>query len=288
MGAIYKLSFPNGLSYIGQTRKSVSKRWHLHRVKSNKSWAVANAIRKYGWENVEKTVVETVSDEDLNGSEVEYIALFNTLRPNGYNLTPGGDFNPMDSEECRIRHREAVRDTEHRERQGKHSREWHADPEKHSMWRSKSTDAQRRPDVRLKHAAITKKNWKDPSVHKRRTDGLAKAFANPLTSKKRKDAATAALRRADVRAKMSSAQRAIADAPGESQRRSTQAKTTWSSRTPQQRQQHKINTKAALNTEATKKKHRDACIQAKNRLTKEQRSAALKKAWATRRACKKQ
>lgn len=50
------------------------------------------AIQKYGWENIKHEILErNLSYDEANKKEIEYIKLYNSLAPNGYNLTKGGD-----------------------------------------------------------------------------------------------------------------------------------------------------------------------------------------------------
>jgi group I intron endonuclease len=59
------------------------------------------AIKKYGKENFEiKVLARCDSLEEMNHREAYYIKLFNTLRPNGYNLMSGGG-NSKHSEETK-------------------------------------------------------------------------------------------------------------------------------------------------------------------------------------------
>jgi group I intron endonuclease len=88
MGFIYKLNFPSNKSYIGQTTKSVEKRIQGHKSPSNKSRLLKNAIAKYGTFETE-TLLE-INDEMLNYYEIKFIEMYNTVSPNGYNLTYGG------------------------------------------------------------------------------------------------------------------------------------------------------------------------------------------------------
>lgn len=195
MGFIYQLLFPNGKSYIGKTGKEdVRKRWHMHRVKSNHSWAVARAIKKHGWDNVKKHVLLEIDNGLLDHYEVKFIDALGTLRPGGYNLTPGGDYNPMDDENVRARHSEAVQSESHRESQSKRAKEWRKDTARSAAWKEANTAAQRKPEARKKRAGISKEGWQDPVIRKKRVDGLAKAFADPQVSKKRKDAAAQGLK----------------------------------------------------------------------------------------------
>lgn len=92
---IYKATFPNQKSYIGQTRFSLEKRKLQHLKKSNGKYNVIfiKAIRKYGWENVQWEIIENnISDINiLNEREQFNILKYDTFMPNGYNMTLGGD-----------------------------------------------------------------------------------------------------------------------------------------------------------------------------------------------------
>lgn len=90
----------NGMQYIGQTINSIKNRYHGHKMaaKSNRdNMYIHKAMNKYGVEyfNVEEvTCIECDTKEDLlnelNFLEQHYIVEYNTLTPNGYNLTRGG------------------------------------------------------------------------------------------------------------------------------------------------------------------------------------------------------
>lgn len=85
----------NGKQYIGQTVQPIKRRWAGH-VSSSYSLRdnnlFHNAIRKYGEKAFEITVLEEVEDFLLlNEKEQYYISLYNTIYPNGYNTTIGGD-----------------------------------------------------------------------------------------------------------------------------------------------------------------------------------------------------
>jgi len=80
--------------YIGQT-KNVKRRFREHRRAKGGCRRVYNAIRKYGWDNFLKVIIE-VFDDDVSGEfiderEIYWIKEHNTLSPNGYNLDEGGN-----------------------------------------------------------------------------------------------------------------------------------------------------------------------------------------------------
>lgn len=94
----------NGKQYVGQTTQSLFRRWHLHCSKSGRCLAMKSAIRKYGKENFSiKSIYVASCLEELNQMEREFINKYNTLFPNGYNLTIGGSSRTVFSEETRKR-----------------------------------------------------------------------------------------------------------------------------------------------------------------------------------------
>lgn len=206
MGVVYQFLFPNGKVYIGQTtKKDVRKRWHQHRVRSNHSWLVARAIKKYGWDNVHKTVLAELPNSLLDEYETKFIDLYSSLKPGGYNLTPGGDANPMDLEDVRAKHAAAVQSDDHRRAQSNHTKKWRKNTDKHEAWRKANAAAQRLPSARKKRSGISKASWTNASIRKKRVDGLNRAFSNPEVSQKRKTAAAKALKTPEFSAKMSAA-----------------------------------------------------------------------------------
>jgi hypothetical protein len=96
MGLLYKLTFPNGKSYIGITVQKFHLRLrdHRHVAISNKSQnSVHRAWRKYGEPKSE--VLAIVEDYDLSDTERRAISVFNTYGDLGYNMTYGGEQSPM-------------------------------------------------------------------------------------------------------------------------------------------------------------------------------------------------
>ena len=89
-GVVYKITNKrNGKPYIGQTTRSIKLRFgeHFRRKKS----LVGQAMRIEGKENFTIEVVEECqSQEELNARERFWIAFFNCITPNGYNIDSGG------------------------------------------------------------------------------------------------------------------------------------------------------------------------------------------------------
>ena len=201
MGVIYKLAFPSGKVYIGQTTKDPKKRWHLHRVRASSCWLVARAIKKYGWTSVQKEVLVALPNELLDEYEVKFIDLYGCVRPKGYNLTPGGDFNPMSSKRVRKRQLAKVQDPTHRSKQSARTIDWHQDEGKHQYWLQKNAESARSVAKRSKHMVSSKESWKNPEHRRNRVEGLKRAFSDPAVAKKRAAAAAAANERPEAKAK---------------------------------------------------------------------------------------
>lgn len=101
---IYKIKNKiDGKMYIGQTRKTLEKRWKDHCSNRSSCRYLKFAILNHGKENFEITqIAKCNSLEEMNHREAYYIKLFNTLAPNGYNLTTGGDIKQF-SQETRLK-----------------------------------------------------------------------------------------------------------------------------------------------------------------------------------------
>jgi len=107
----------NGKKYIGQSRVSFRRRMqgHKSKAKQNKDKgcrALNAAIRKYGWDAFDKIVICEVPIEELSSKEQEMIAMHNSLAPNGYNLTPGGESSPMLNESVKETARKVMNSSE--------------------------------------------------------------------------------------------------------------------------------------------------------------------------------
>ena len=98
MYTVYQHIFPNGKRYVGITRQSPEKRWgykggnYAHQV-------VGNAIRKYGWDNIEHDIFALCNTkEDAERLERWLVEYYDTTNPeHGYNILPGGDVSVNDA-----------------------------------------------------------------------------------------------------------------------------------------------------------------------------------------------
>ena len=81
----------NNKPYIGQTTQSIKKRWEAHRY--GKGY-LGSAIRAHGIQHFKMVEIDYASSqEQANRLERLYIEMYNSMAPNGYNLTDGGTGN---------------------------------------------------------------------------------------------------------------------------------------------------------------------------------------------------
>ena len=87
---IYCAKFPSGKCYVGQTIGDFAARKNKHN-NDKRDYPFAAAIRKYGRDVVEWSIVDTAKTQaELNRKESEWIAKLNSTVPHGYNLCAGG------------------------------------------------------------------------------------------------------------------------------------------------------------------------------------------------------
>jgi hypothetical protein len=96
-GVIYRVTnTANGMAYVGQTMRRLSRRWkgHCRAARKNGRTRLARAMREFG---VKKFAVEPLeyagSRAELNRLEEKWIKKLGTLWPAGYNGAKGGSGN---------------------------------------------------------------------------------------------------------------------------------------------------------------------------------------------------
>ena len=121
MTCIYKITAPNGKSYIGQNVMSVKTRFQLrgdrislglsvyglksrmkhHQKERSNCTLLKRSILKYGWENMKVEVLLYCEEKHLNFYEKQMILAWDTLAPRGLNCTSGGEAGKRLSMETR-------------------------------------------------------------------------------------------------------------------------------------------------------------------------------------------
>ena len=107
MGFIYKITSPSLKVYIGQTIKTIEKRWKEHiedatNINKDHCKALNQAIRKYNIDDFTNEILLECDDELLDEYEIKYINEYNSLTPNGYNIKLGGS-SGKHSEETKLK-----------------------------------------------------------------------------------------------------------------------------------------------------------------------------------------
>jgi hypothetical protein len=114
---IYKLTFPNGKIYIGQS-VDILKRLCEHKRESIKIFNLSKDKRlknitklrghfkKYKWNEIDKDIICLCPYETLNENEIYQISFYNSFSE-GLNCTTGGDGNFTRSEETKNKMRVA-------------------------------------------------------------------------------------------------------------------------------------------------------------------------------------
>lgn len=172
----------NGKQYVGQTQRTL-----LHRMKQHlkEHLYIDRVIRKYGIENFTfKVLEECATIDELNEQERFWIATLNTKKPNGYNLTDGGEGVPGMShtkESCK-----KISKTMKKlcEIPSIHSRlvalaqENASNPLKRARLSTKLKEIYKDPELRALISCLVKKAFEDPEVRRRHSEGLKRYYAN--------------------------------------------------------------------------------------------------------------
>lgn len=110
IGLVYKIENRiTGKMYIGITKNGISGRYpgRSWKVSNARSRLVKKAMTKYGSDNFEINIIEECVVDLLEEKEKYYIDFYNSFTPNGYNLTRGGEYNKIISDESKKRNSES-------------------------------------------------------------------------------------------------------------------------------------------------------------------------------------
>lgn len=113
VGYVYLITnLLNGKKYVGQTICDVRRRWSQHKNEAKKGSvsAIHAAIRKYGPENFQMVIIDTVysNREELIASEIRHIEVHDCISPKGYNLSKGGEGVDFSNPEVRKHYADCI------------------------------------------------------------------------------------------------------------------------------------------------------------------------------------
>ena len=93
MGCIYaRINKINGKRYVGQASNMEQRQNRWNNLSIPYAGSLINRARKkYGVDGFELIILKECPDEEMNQLEMYFIKELNTKRPNGYNLTDGGN-----------------------------------------------------------------------------------------------------------------------------------------------------------------------------------------------------
>lgn len=100
----------NGKQYVGKTQKSYLERFneHVNAYKYGYRQYLTCSIHKYGVENFKVELIKKVKNDEWDYWEKYYIKEYHThYTEGGYNVTWGGDSNPMDDPLAVANHKKA-------------------------------------------------------------------------------------------------------------------------------------------------------------------------------------
>lgn len=153
MTNIYKITNKlTGQGYVGKTIFPIEKRFKEHCIcYPNNHTYIDNAIKQHGSENFTVELIMCCPDDEWKYWEQYYIKEYKThWTDGGYNLSRGGDRNPMEDPEVRRRHAAACASEEHRRKQ-----------------REKALLFRHSPESKAKMSRIQKEVYKDPELRRK-------------------------------------------------------------------------------------------------------------------------
>lgn len=183
----------NGKKYIGLS-SDIYTRWKSHARADGHCTAIHAAINKYGLDHFDFCVLEECDASELFNREIASIEFHNSVAPNGYNLTSGGD---------------GVRDKcgSTLELMSKNLKARWEDPEsRKKLIDGMNTDAalQRKSEIMLEryesqeareaHSEILRKRWADQEFKERVTATFKELWQGDDAEEKRAKAREATLR----------------------------------------------------------------------------------------------
>lgn len=112
MGQVYKITNTiTNQSYIGITKHTFRIRYNSRDDWWNKTHNIylKNSVLCYGIDNFSVTILKETDMENLEELEIAYIKQYNTVYPNGFNMTSGGNYRYTHSDVSILKMRESLK-----------------------------------------------------------------------------------------------------------------------------------------------------------------------------------
>jgi group I intron endonuclease len=89
---IYKITnLVTGKIYVGQTTMTLLRRWRVHKS-AKRQTPLCNSLKKHGHNNFTiEPICSVLALEHLDALEIDMIAYYDCMTPNGYNVLSGGN-----------------------------------------------------------------------------------------------------------------------------------------------------------------------------------------------------
>lgn len=116
--SVYVHTVPDGRRYVGVTAGDPKKRWN-YGSGYNGNQEFYKVIREVGWGSIRHEVVATgLSQKEALDLERDLVCKYNTVWPNGFNHTMGGEYpgRMLDSTRAKLRARAEMRAPDMRKR----------------------------------------------------------------------------------------------------------------------------------------------------------------------------
>jgi group I intron endonuclease len=256
---IYKVTNKaNSKVYIGQTVKSLKRRWANHLSDSRKfNQHFKNAIRKYGRENFRVEVIDTANCPamaDLK-EKLEIFKHDSTNQKRGYNMTFGGQ-GFAGTPDARRKQLAACSTPEYRKKMSAIKKIVQSNPEARKKMSEASKAVWADPERRKKMSEASKARWADPEKYRGFSAIQKMVQSTPEAGKEKSEIIKSLYSDAEYRKRHSAACKAACVTPEFRQKASAAAKSAWSS--PEYRQRALATLKAAMCTPEAHKRLSEA------------------------------
>ena len=165
-----------GKKYVGQSTQSIEARWRQHCSLHSGCRVIKNAILKYGIDafSIEKIAIAE-SQSELDILEQFWISKLNTISPNGYNLSSGGNGAGKMSDESK----EIMRALAKRPHRLVQFNEMINNPDVIAKQTAGKIERWADPSNKKRYGAAIKISLNKPDVKERRSIAMREAWSKP-------------------------------------------------------------------------------------------------------------